>query len=288
MATKLEERISAHYGNLSSQQKLAADFILLNPFEVATRSMRSIATLSDLSPATYTRLARSVGFRDFEELKTMCVACTNPNKEISFYDRAVQLTDASQYTQKSFFYKQAEASIQNIEKIIQSLEVEKLTKIVDLLATAPRVGIIGKLASSGFAQYMGYIGGWCRSNWFTLGSDGFGPNFVLQDLDKGDVIFMITKSPNSQRSMAAAKFAQANGNKIILITDTHKCPAIPYVDHFIVVPADSPQFFSSYVATTVVLETIIGMLINRVGDAAHTRIASIEDTNRQIGEYWSG
>lgn len=288
LATKLEERISVHYGDLSAGQKLAADFIVSNPFEVATRSMRSIAALSDLSPATYTRLARAVGFEDYDELKSLCVSSVNRNKVVSFYDRAVQLTDATQNDQKNFFFRQASASVQNIEEMIQSLETDKLLEIVEVLAQAPRVGVAGALASSGFAHYMSYIGGWCRPNWFALGNEMLGSGFILRDLEKEDVVFMITKTPNSQRSMSALKFAHENGNKIILITDTHKCPAIAYAHHFIVVPTDSPQFFSSYVATTVLLETIIGMLVTKMGDVAHTRIASIEDTNRQIGEYWSG
>ena len=288
LATKLEERISVHYGELSVRQKLAADFVVSNPFEIATRSMRSIASSSNLSPATYTRLARAVGFEDYDQLKSLCVSSVNRNKVVSFYDRAIQLTDENQDQNNTFFYRQASASIQNIEELLHSVDTDKLSDIVEILAAAPRVGVAGALASSGFAHYMSYIGGWCRANWFALGNEMLGSGFILRDLEKEDVVFMITKTPNSQRSMSALKFAHENGNKIILITDTHKCPAITYANHFIVVPTDSPQFFSSYVATTVLLETIIGMLVTKMGDVAHTRIASIEDTNRQIGEYWSG
>jgi len=52
------------------------------------------------------------------------------------------------------------------------------------------------------------------------------------------------------------------------------------------VATESPNFFPSYAATVVMLETLIGMVIRRSGKPAQRRIAAVENTNRQNGEYW--
>ena len=53
-------------------------------------------------------------------------------------------------------------------------------------------------------------------------------------------------------------------------------------------PSDSPQFFSSYAATLVLVETIIGMLVARAGPEAMDRIAEVEARNHRLEEYWRG
>ena len=52
----IEDRISAQYGELSTKLRTAADYVAAHPVEVATRSLRSVAQSSGVSPATFSRL----------------------------------------------------------------------------------------------------------------------------------------------------------------------------------------------------------------------------------------
>ncbi len=187
----LEERISVHYNELPDQLKLAANFVMSHPFEVATRSMRSVAAISKLSPATYTRLARATGFHDYDELKTLCVDAVNHEKELSIHDRAERLQHDAHGSAGHFLFKQASASIQNVENLVQSLDTQKLDQIVEMLLGAKRVAVAGALASHGVAQYMAYLGSWCQPNWYLLAYDSHASGLYARDLTADDTVLML-------------------------------------------------------------------------------------------------
>ena len=63
-------------------------------------------------------------------------------------------------------------------------------------------------------------------------------------------------------------------------------PAIEFSSHSFVVPTESPQFFSSYAATLVLIETIITMLLARAGDEAEDMIRAAENQIHVLGETW--
>ena len=60
----MQDQLSRKLGDLSPQLKRAAQFMLDNPDEVATQSLRHLARQADLPPPTFSRLARAVGMRD--------------------------------------------------------------------------------------------------------------------------------------------------------------------------------------------------------------------------------
>ena len=74
----------------------------------------------------------------------------------------------------------------------------------------------------------------------------------------------------------------------MVITDSHACPALRHASAGFVVPSDSPHFYSSYVATLVLAEAMVGMLVSRAGPAARARIARVEESSRRLGETWDG
>lgn len=60
--------ICAFYDQLSTSEKLVADFVLANRCEAARLTTRQIADASDVSAATVSRFARHVGYSSFLEL----------------------------------------------------------------------------------------------------------------------------------------------------------------------------------------------------------------------------
>ncbi|MDJ0639616.1 MAG: MurR/RpiR family transcriptional regulator, partial [Paracoccaceae bacterium] len=83
----IEERISKNYAGLSGKLQVAADYVAENPIDVATRSLRSVASTSGVSPATFSRLARALGYADYEALREDGRAAMG-RKMASFSERA--------------------------------------------------------------------------------------------------------------------------------------------------------------------------------------------------------
>ena len=117
----LEDAIASQYDELSKQLKVAADYVIANPFEVATRSMRTVAQLSGLTPPTFTRLAHALGFTSYETIKEHCRNVVG-QQHTSISDKARQLQQQSNTETMPLFYRQATASISNIENLLNSID----------------------------------------------------------------------------------------------------------------------------------------------------------------------
>jgi len=67
-AISVQASIAENYGELSVALKMAADFVVKNSVEIATRSLLSVAAESELSPSSFSRLARAIGYQDYDQL----------------------------------------------------------------------------------------------------------------------------------------------------------------------------------------------------------------------------
>ena len=96
--TTIEERITRRYAGLSDKLQLAADYVADNPVDVATRSLRSVATTSGVSPATFSRLARALGYNDYEQMREDGRAAVG-RRMTSFSERAQALRSNANHLQ---------------------------------------------------------------------------------------------------------------------------------------------------------------------------------------------
>ena len=108
----------------------------------------------------------------------------------------------------------------------------------------------------------------------------------MAGLDERDAALILTKAPYAKRSVLAAEMAAETGAYVLVVTDSHSCPALEFASAHFIVPTESPQFFSSYVATLVLIETLVGMLVVRAGVEARARIREVEARNHLHGEFW--
>ncbi len=286
LAKSIEDKIAAEYGNLSKKLRDAADFIAANPVEVATRSLRAISGTSGLAPATFSRLARVLGFDSYEELRELSRNRVG-QQFVSFSDRVSRLQVEEKTSELSFLLRQAEACAANIEALGSDIDSERLNQAVERLHAARNRVLFGAFGSTGIAEYFAYLGSYFCSGWDVAGRGGASVSTTMAGLGAEDVLVVITKPPFARLSVLAAEMGHEQGAYVIVITDTHKCPALKNADAGFILATDSPQFFSSYAATIVFIETVIGMLVARAGPTARARIEDVEIRNRRLGEFWT-
>ena len=97
-------------------------------------------------------------------------------------------------------------------------------------------------------------------------------------------MIVLTKSPYAEASVRAVRVARTNGFTTSVLTDSHACPALEVADHPFIVPSQTANFFSSYTATLVLIETMMSMLVSRVGPEAEARIRATEEQTRKLTE----
>ena len=282
----IEERISKNYAGLSGKLQVAADYVAENPIDVATRSLRSVASTSGVSPATFSRLARALGYADYEALREDGRAAMG-RKMASFSERAHALRSGAKAPEgRVFFQRQAAACIANIERLDRDISSEALEAAVTALDEAGTVLLVGSLGSSGFVDYFSYLAHWFSQNWLVAGRNGTTLAATIARLEPGDAMLAVSKAPYARRTVSALRAGRVRGVTTVVITDSHTSPTLEFADHVFIVPTESPQFFSSYAATLVLIETIVTMLLTRAGPEAEGLIRDAEDQVRALGETW--
>ena len=280
MSVTIEDRISSQYPNLSAKLRTAADFVAAHPVDVATRSLRSVAQTSGVSPATFSRLARVLGYEDYEALREAGRAAVGA-RLTSFAERAEALRQGDQ-SAAHFLHRQAAACMHNIRYLDDTVSPERLEAAVEALLRANKVLLIGALGSAGIVDYFAYQANFFARDWAVAGTSGASVAASFAQMAPNDAVIVLTKTPYADRSLRALRTAHENGFKTIVLTDSHAAPALEYADFPFIIPTESANFFSSYVATLVLIETMMSMLVSRVGPDAEARIRATEEQTKKL------
>ncbi|GGX64044.1 RpiR family transcriptional regulator [Tateyamaria omphalii] len=285
MDSTYETRLSARYSDLSDTLRQAADYLASNPVDVASRTLRSVAAESGVSPAAFSRLARALDYTDFEELREELR--TKIGRRVkNFAERAERLHDQHHEGRASFVDAHLAACQSNLQTFMDGLDLGSLEHAVDRVSAARKVMLLGALGSTGVVEYLSYMASFCADNWMMASRMGASLGGGMAGLDERDALIIVTKPPFSERTIQAAALAQQQGVYVVLITDTHRCPALKHASARFIVPTDSPHFYSSYVVTIFLVEAFIGVLVSRTGPTARKRIAEVEAANRVLAEVW--
>ena len=284
----LQERVSHHYPDLSPRLQRAADFVVTHPLDVATRSLRQIASASAVAPPTLSRLARALSCESYQELRDLC-RLEVTRREISLAEKAEALGGLDEQqpgTRGAFLMAQARSSMSNITTLLETVDLSELADAADILASSRRVLLIGSMSGAAFMTYMNYVASIAADNWMLLDAASSTSAPALLSVNSKDSVLVLSHRPYSRQTVEAAKVAHQAGARVIAVTDAASSPLLPLAEKSFLVSADSPQFFPSHVATLVLLEAILGMVVRRQGKNAQQRIAAVETLNRALGEYY--
>ena len=272
---------------LSPQLRRAARYVIEHPGEIATRSQRHVATVSNLPPPTFTRLSRAIGLQNYDQLRELCRYEILQNK-IELADRAKALVEETKEGSKrqSFIARQSAAAIVNLHSIVEQTPSDHLEEAAQLLKDAKHVVLIGEMSARGLMDYTSYIANISLSGWKVLGRSGESLASELARLSPEDICIVGSIKPYSNRSIETTKHVTKSGLPVIAITDNILSPlaALARINFF--VETESPQFFPSHVSMLVVLETLVDMVIRKGGTEAQKHIAAVERQNHILNEYW--
>lgn len=283
----LKERVAPRIRDLSPTLRLAADYVLKHPELVAMHSLRRVAEESDLNPPTFTRLAQSLGFQNYEELRQLCRYEIQQNSS-SFADKAASLQRSQGDAAGALLPSHALASIGNIESLVEATDTTALAGAADTLAAARNVVLIGSLSSAALIDYVAYMAHMAFPNWRAVLRNHETASMELRELGLRDAMIALAYKPYSSRTVAAARRVQQAGVPLIAVTDSYASPIAADAAHVFVTPTDSRHFFASSVPLIVLFEALLSMVVSRSGKKAQERIAAVERENHESGEYWQG
>jgi len=248
--TYYKKLILDHISHLTKNQKRIAQFLLDHPEEIAFSSIDVIADKLNVGKATIVRLAQTLGYKGFLDLKTeLSNKLRNDLSPIKKFKDAIDISPLK----TDFRITVAANEIENIQNTLQILDRDAFEKAVKILLDAPKIYTMGLGISSFLSQLAAYFLNriTMKANAFTHGSISFHEQIV--PLSAGDCILGISLPPYSVDTIEAAENAQSKGIKIISITDKLIAPIAQYSDIVLIAKTDNIVFINTVSAVLVII-----------------------------------
>lgn len=283
-ASDVLARLSGALPELSPQLARAAQYLLDNPAEIAVSTTREIADAADVTANSVVRLARATGFDGFDDLREPFRRQV-ADATLSFPDRARFLQSINHGGQHgNLLADMAAAALSNVEALFAALDIDELKAAADLIAGARVANILGVGTAQPLADNFAYVAGMALDHVRSIPGTGLSIDHAAR-FEAGDVLLAMTFSPYRVEIVKAVEMAHSRGVRIIAISDSLAAPIMPDASHRFVVPNDSPLPFSSNVASTALLETLLAFVVADAEVDVVTAIDTFHANRRAAGIY---
>ena len=280
------DRLTKAYPNLSPQLRRAAKYVLDAPAEVAINSMRGVAAAADVGPSTMLRLAKRLGFANYEDFRLPFQEAMRTGKG-SFGDRAEWLqTLGGDAREGEVLSGMANAAISNIEAAFDTVDAEALGQAADMLRQARKIYVSSGGGLVPIAGYFVAVARMILPNCVLLDGHAGSQLDILLHAAPSDVMLSLSFEPYAQATVRGARVARERGARIIALTDSRASPLAQDADITLRARTDSPQFFPSQVAVVALLETLIALIVLRSDAGTVEKINEIDQLRRAQGFYW--
>ena len=281
------DRLASELADLTPELRKAATYVLENPNEIGVTSIREIAGYAQVKPNTMVRMARTVGYDGYEEFRRPFREEIKAGRD-SFPDRARWLQSLSRGGRLDRLYAEiATASIENIEGLFSGTDVVDLKAAADAIVAARATYVLGVGIANPLARNFAYLAGMAVDTVRSIPGEGSQPIDDLARAGPEDVLVAMTFKPYRNEVIDAVEVALEQGVTLVGISDSLASPIMANATHRFVVPMDTPQFFTSTIALSALMESLMAFVI---ADADPDVIQNIERYHRrrhQLGIYWN-
>ena len=198
----LIDRINHHYSELTANSRRLADYLLLNPEKILIMSTNEIAEVCSVSKTSVSRFIRRLGYADHQSLRNELLQVRESGEPV--LTKSLENCDFHQ-------------EIQALELLREQINSTDLAPLIDNLANAPRIKIIGYRNSYPLAMHFRQQLMQCRGNVELLPLPGQTIGEDLAAIEETD--FVIVIGIRRRVSHFSKIIEQLQGNKILLITD---------------------------------------------------------------------
>ena len=284
MTSDIQTIIKDKSSDLSPQLRMAAVYVADNPMEISYRPLRQIAKRAELAAPTFSRLAKKLGFSDYEALREACRR-TARNRYLSYGRRAAMLRDEEVESAVPHSARFGMQSLQNLEKTILDIKDDLLVDITHTLLDARHVHVNAQMGLSHLGAYWVYVASLGFDNWARLGAQDNSVAAQLRGMGQDDAVICIAIAPYARQTIELARAAAQRGAEIICITDSPSSPLCELAHHSLMITDDSAHFFASQISLIYTIETIMGLMVTNSGPEVQDRLNRSESFSENSGEY---
>ena len=256
-------------------------FVAANDYDATTRSMRELAAVAGADPASFTRLAKALGYSGWDALRAALTEARRPEQSSPFSART-RARRRGPNSDVSLVADKLEAEAAGLARI----SAGSVAGAARALHGARRIWIAGFRSCRGVAELLNYQLRLFRPDEVQL-VGGSGP----EDLDlgafhSGDAVVVIGFAPYSTASVLSARAAHQSGATLIAIADTMTAPMAEGAEHLLLFEsASSPGFFPSLTGAIAIAQSLAAVTFALGGVAAKRRLEETEIRLAAMSQY---
>jgi len=270
------EKITQHKSAFSKSERKVAEVILDNPQNAIHSSIATLAKISDVSEPTVNRFCRRLdtkGFPDFKLHLAQSLANGTP-----YVNRHVEEHDGpEEYTKKIF-----ESTMASLEVARQSVDVNTINRVVDLLTQAQKISFFGLGASASVAHDA--LNKFFRFNVpVVYFEDILMQRMSCMNSDEDDVVVLISHTGRTKSLVEIAHIARANDATVVGITSkdsplAKECNLVLSLE----VPEDTDMYMpmASRIAQLVLIDILATGFTLRRGGKFRENLKRVKETIR--------
>lgn len=235
-------------------ERKIANYFKENLDKVLHCNLLELAELIDVSDASVVRFCKSLGYKGFQQFKICAAMETVPS--VRQYNPVLQKEDdPEQICQKIFA-----TEINALQRTIQTLDMEKMKQVAQLVSKAHRIVFAGTGGSSVVAKdaYHKFLKIGIR---VCAVEDKDVQLMEASLLEAGDVLFGVSHSGNNLHVLRAAELARAAGATIVSLTSHCKNRLSEIADFAIKVNSEETIFRSESASTRLAQLAVMDCLI---------------------------
>ncbi len=273
----LLETITEHRGKLTPKGRILGDYIIGNPKKAVFMTIRELAEASGVSEATVVRFVNQLGYGGYGEFMQSLRDILNTGLTLPDRMELKGLTGANDGRFRQAVYEEMD----NLRRMYESMDMERVDRVVKLLDEYGTVYVIGSRLSYTLAYYLGWALTKIRQNTHIIkGSDStVVDHLVIAPENTLVVVIATTRYPNEL--LRICKQVRHIGHKLVVLTDSMACPMIRFAHEPIVAKSRHIPFIGSPTSLSCLINYMLQELAGLRGEDLKSHQQKLEQAYRE-------
>lgn len=269
--------------SLSPELLRAARWIEANARDVALCSMRECARRAGLAPSTLTRLARALGYPNYEVFKQFHQE--NLPASPGFADRARRLQSRAR-ARTGWLDQLTQAQQANTASAIELNQADSIEQAASAILAARQVFFLGMRSVHGLAFHLHYCHSMLTPNGVLLHGAAGTLSDQLSRITPDDLLVAISIAPYARETVEAVAEASAHGTPVLALTDSRLSPIATGATQTLLFRSESPSYFHSMTGALALTEALTAAVAVRGRSRTLNHLLQFQQRLERQSAYW--
>ena len=267
--------------HLAKGQQRIAELLLTDPEGTAFRTIAVTAELAGVHQSSIVRFAKNLGLKGYPALVRLC------REHLSDQAHMVRRFDQAQQESASdnLLVKIVEYDQQNLARTFARIDPAQWANIIELVAEAPRVHVIGLRKCLSVAQLLAYLLKLVRPHVHQLAPVTGQLADEIHELEAGDVFIAISIRRYTADTVSAMEAAKHRGLTTIALTDNAVSPLADHADYALFVDCQGVTILRSLTAFIALVQALSTAVALKLGTRSRSELIVDEEMLTDLHVY---